>query len=271
MLTTQALFSRFREQVLSTAQAGSSVQAYNSRLAHLKPLAEARFNKRGVDQWLEKMHKTRSQNSARELVRLAKKLWLFGIEKEAWRGANPFHCGEKKRGRDAPFSEKRFLSLPEIREVLKKAPDSEAYVFWACCAFAGLRQSEAANLKLLNLELLGSGIVRIVGLPKRGNAPDYVNVNNELCSLFQAYTPPPPRLNSLLFPNLPKHASQRTRELQATVSRSSLFANQITFNLLRLSFGANLLLQGASLETVRQQMRFAMLEEVAQVYGGLLG
>jgi hypothetical protein len=44
----------------------------------------------------------------------------------------------------------------------------------------------------------------------------------------------------------------------------------VTFNLLRYSYGANLILQGASLEAVRRQMRFAMLEEVVQVYGGML-
>jgi hypothetical protein len=76
--------------MLSAVQSGSSVQAYNSRFAHLEPLAEARFRKESVDEWLEKVRKTRSQNSARELVRLARKLWDFGIERGAWRGINPF-------------------------------------------------------------------------------------------------------------------------------------------------------------------------------------
>jgi integrase len=196
MLSTQALFSRFREHVLSAAQAGSSVQAYNSRLAHLEPLAEARFKKESVEQWLDKIHKTRSQNSARELMRLAKKLWLFGMEKDAWRGASPFHCGEKKKGRDTPsFSAEKFLSPPQILEVLHKAPDSETHTFWACCALAGLRQSEAASLRYRNLSPLDSGGFRLAGLPKRGNAPDYVEASEELSSLLQAYiTPPPPPL-----------------------------------------------------------------------------
>jgi len=47
-------------------------------------------------------------------------------------------------------------------------------------------------------------------------------------------------------------------------------AHGVTFNLLRYSYGANLILQGAGIEAVRRQMRFAMLEEVAQAYGGLL-
>ncbi|MDR3000759.1 MAG: hypothetical protein LBU89_05790, partial [Fibromonadaceae bacterium] len=80
MSSVQSLFSHFREQTLSAVQAGSSVQAYNSRLSHLEPLAAARFRKESVDEWLEKVHKTRSHNSARELVRLAKKFWIFGVE-----------------------------------------------------------------------------------------------------------------------------------------------------------------------------------------------
>ncbi|MDR3001203.1 MAG: hypothetical protein LBU89_08065, partial [Fibromonadaceae bacterium] len=80
-------------------------------------------------------------------------------------------------------------------------------------------------------------------------------------------------LSNLLFPNLPKHASQRTRDLQGTAKNDSQFSilnSQLTFNLLRHSYGANLILQGANLETVRQKMRFAMLSEVVNLYGGLL-
>jgi hypothetical protein len=43
---------------------------------------------------------------------------------------------------------------------------------------------------------------------------------------------------------------------------------RVTFNLLRYSYGANLLLQGESLETVRRQMRFARLEDFVSLYGG---
>jgi len=67
----QTFYSRFREQMLSSTMAESSALAYNARLSHLEPLAEARFRKESVEQWLDNVRKTRPQNSARELVRLA--------------------------------------------------------------------------------------------------------------------------------------------------------------------------------------------------------
>jgi len=97
MRNMRTLFSRFREQMLSSVQAESSVQAYNSRFAHLEPLAEARFKKESVDKWLENVYKTRSRNSARELVRLARKFWEFGMERGAWPvSLNPFGSGSAK-------------------------------------------------------------------------------------------------------------------------------------------------------------------------------
>jgi len=183
----QILYSRFRERMLSSAIAESSVVAYNARISHLEPLAEARFEKKSVEQWLENIRKTRPQNSARELVRLAKKFWDFGVEKGAWKGANPFN-----RIRPSPTepSKEIFLSPNQIREVLEKAPDIETRAFWACCALAGLRQSEAAALKY---EQIGRSASKITGLPKRGNAPDFVEINDELQSLLQnlIYAPPP--------------------------------------------------------------------------------
>ncbi|MDR2581668.1 MAG: hypothetical protein LBC85_11850, partial [Fibromonadaceae bacterium] len=84
--TSRNALLNFREELLGSCHAQSSVLAYNSRLAHLEPLAEARFKKESVDEWLENIRKTRSQNSARELVRLAKKFWEFGMERGAWKG-----------------------------------------------------------------------------------------------------------------------------------------------------------------------------------------
>jgi len=124
---------------------------------------------------------------------------------------------------------------------------------------AGLRQSEAANLVWRQI----SG-KKIVGLPSRGNAPSSVEIGSNLLEILNHLPSGSP--GSKVFPNIPRHASQRTRELQALSKKHP----QLTFNVLRHSFGANLILQGASLETVRQRMRFSMLEEVVQVYGGLL-
>jgi hypothetical protein len=112
---------------------------------------------------------------------------------------------------------------------------------------------------------VGSGGAKIAGLSARGTAPDFVEICDELAVILQTLLPTPHSLlPKKLFPNLPKHASQRTRDVQAA------FPTPLTFNLLRHSYGANLILQGASLETVRRKMRFAMLCEVVNLYGGLL-
>ncbi|MCL2206482.1 MAG: hypothetical protein FWB90_00115 [Fibromonadales bacterium] len=260
----QMLYSRFRERMLASVAAESSVLAYNARLVHLEPLAEARFKEESVDEWLDNICKTRSQNSARELVRLAKKFWEFGIEKGAWKGANPF--SKKRSPPSSPQAGGKHLSQRQIREVLRKAPDDETRAFWACCALAGLRQSEAANLKARQLVLVDSGELRVEGLPQRGNAPAFVEIDEELRLLLQFISPSSSPLGNderFLFLDIPKHASQRTRELQSVSSG-------LTFNLLRYSFGANLILQGASLEKVRQRMRLSLLCEVVNLYGGLL-
>jgi integrase len=141
---------------------------------------------------------------------------------------------------------------------LNSAPDPETKAFWACCALAGLRQSEAANLTFKQILIEGSA--KIIGLPARGNAPSSVEIGPDLLEILQNLSAED---SNLLFPNLPKHASQRTRELQTVDPH-------LTFNMLRYSFGANLILRGEGLEAVRRKMRFAMLEEVAAVYGGLL-
>jgi integrase len=145
---------------------------------------------------------------------------------------------------------------------------------------AGLRQSEAAALTYEQVKLVESGELRveswkIVGLPARGNAPSRVEIGPDLLEILGNLVPSPqspvPKNSNLLFPNLPRHASQRTRELQAVNYQLSIVNCPLTFNLLRHSFGANLILQGASLETVRLKMRFAMLEEVVAAYRGLRG
>jgi integrase len=191
----QTVYSRFREQMLSSVRAASSIVAYNARILHLEPLAEARFEKGNVEDWLSKVHATRPLNSARELVRLARRFWEFGLERGAWSGPNPF-C---KRQRPPPAERAcgAYLTPLEIREVLEKAPDAETRAFWGCCALAGLRQSEAAGLKRQNLDFKDSriGMInRIVGLPRRGNAPDFVELSEGLRLLLQdlSYTPPPP-------------------------------------------------------------------------------
>ncbi|MDR2580163.1 MAG: site-specific integrase, partial [Fibromonadaceae bacterium] len=253
--------------------------------------------------WLENIRKTRSQNSARELVRLAKKFWEFGMERGAWKGLNPFnkkHLNDSTQltsrqtqgfsansparslgggGRYLSSSSEKYLTPHQIQSTLACARDPETRAFWACCALAGLRQGEAAGLTLQQLSFgsgewgVGSGGAKIVGLPARGNAPDFVEISEELHLILQTLLPTPhsplPK-NSQLFPNLPKHASQRTRDLQKSTPYS-LLPTPLTFNLLRYSYGANLILQGADLETVRRKMRFAMLCEVVNLYGGLLG
>ena len=56
------IYSHFREQTLSSAVANNSILAYNARLSHLEPLAKARFKKESVEEWLDSVSKTRSQN-----------------------------------------------------------------------------------------------------------------------------------------------------------------------------------------------------------------
>jgi len=270
----QTLFSRFREQTLSSVQAESSVLAYNSRFVHLEPLAKARFKKDSVGHWLENVRKTRSKNSARELVRLAKKFWEFGMQLGAWPvKSNPFCTTSSAKmiegGGLSYYSTSlnyKYIYAEQIQKILNLAPNPETQAFWACCALAGLRQSEAANLVWKQI----SG-AKIVDLPARGNAPTSVEIGSNLLEFLQNYCHYiKQRSNSIpytpthIFPNLPKHASQRTRELQ------NVAGNSVSFNLLRYSFGANLLLQGASLETVRQKMRFSRLEDLVAVYDGLL-
>jgi site-specific recombinase XerD len=115
--------------------------------------------------------------------------------------------------------------------------------------------------------LIIDNCAKIVDLPARGNAPTSVEIGSDLVEILQNLIH---KDSNLLFPNLPRHASQRTRELQAVNYQLSIINYPLTFNILRHSFGANLILQGESLESVRLKMRFAMLEEVVAVYRGLL-
>lgn len=147
-----------------------------------------------------------------------------------------------------------FWTVEQVNAILDNAQTPEHRITWALMAFAGLRKSEAANLKDSDIY---EGYIHLIG---KGNKMAKVPLSSRLKKELEIYGKPLPGLKSL-------SSHVKTAAKAAKIE----FQGEATNHRFRHSFASNLIRAGADIKSVQLLMRHENIEITLNTYAHLLG
>lgn len=147
-----------------------------------------------------------------------------------------------------------FWTVEQVNSILDNAQTPEHRITWALMAFAGLRKSEAANLKDSDIY---EGYIHLIG---KGNKMAKVPISSRLKKELEIYGKPLPGLKSL-------SSHVKTAAKAAKIE----FQGEATNHRFRHSFASNLIRAGADIKSVQLLMRHENIEITLNTYAHLLG
>ena len=263
--TTARLLIRYRSELAALHRTHpKTMVAYDYRLAHVESLLliNPHITRSSVRAWIAQLAQAMKPKTVREVVRLAKRFWAWGLAIGAFQGEDPFHGAQlpKKVRNERPF-----WLVSEVEAILVSAPSEELRAFWGVMAWAGLRHAEAATLTWGQIDLDRSEL-RVLG---KGDKPAIVPISARLRPLLDGL--PKASGKQSCFTGLTPHPSNRRRELiKACAGKEFEIEGPITLHRFRHSFASNLLRANVSIKAVQALMRHESPQITLETYGHLV-
>ena len=155
-----------------------------------------------------------------------------------------------------------FWTSEELDKIMEKAPIDSYRAFWGLMAYAGLRYSEARNLKASDIK---GNIINVIN--GKGGKDGEIPVSSKLESLIAPYR----KNEGLLIPkeDVPIRCDKSINKLKIAVGLAGI-PGEVSHHKLRHSFASELLRNGVNPKTVQELMRHAAIETLFKHYAHVL-
>lgn len=243
--------------------------AYRFRIAHFARFCSERRIERYSDmtplqaeRFAEYVSDRVAPKTAREILKLARNCVSWAIDAYNLPGRDVF------RGTKTPKVRKtrvEFWTWEQIRAILSNAPNDGARALWGLMAYAGLRWSEARNLKIGDLG--GDTLTVVEG---KGGKTAELPVSSVLRPLLDASICG--RKEGLVVPKkaVPMRSDKAMKYLQRAVDAAGIPGGHVSHHRLRHSFASELLRNGVNPRTVQELMRHSSIDTLFDHYAHVL-
>lgn len=240
--------------------------AYRSRIKKWKEWCESSsirtnsdFNAQAAYLFVQDLSEKLSPKTVTEVVKLVKKCLEWNIDTFDLKRSDPFKSVKTpklKKGRV------EFWTSEEVERILALAPTPAYRAFWGLMAYAGLRFSEARNLKACDAR---GGLIRVVN--GKGGKSAELPVSAKLSELIKPY------LNGqdLLIPeaDVPLRSDKAINCLKIAVGIAQI-SGEVSHHKLRHSFASELLRKSVNPKTVQELMRHSSIDTLFDHYAHVL-
>lgn len=148
---------------------------------------------------------------------------------------------------------KDFWTAEQVDSIIEHAPDPNTALMWAFCGYAGLRFTEAVNVKPTDIN---GGRLRVIG---KGNKESFVPVGEKLNAMLP---------ESWDFSGLTNNWTQNVR-LKKVCDELGI-EGHANIHKFRHSFASNLIRAGVNVKAVQQLMRHENVNITLDTYSHLL-
>lgn len=236
----------------------TTTMAYCSRIARFREFCKANAVLKYSD--LTPLHLERfvqdlscyAAKTQLEILKMARLCCDWGIE--------TFDLPEKNKFKNVHTPTVRttrheFWIPTEVQAIMDNAPSDAYRAFWGLMAYAGLRFTEARNLKAANCK---NGVIQVIN-GKGGKDAD-VPISSKLEELIRPFV----GNSGLLIPAeaVPMRSDKAIVELRIAVRMAGASGNEVSHHKLRHSFASELLRKGVNPEAVKELMRHSGSMEV---------
>lgn len=246
---------------------GRTYKAYQSRIKHWKEWCyendvrkHSEFTAQCAYEFVHDLSEQFAPKTVTEIVKVVRKCREWNIETFDLREFDPFKSVKTpklKKGRV------EFWTSEEVEKILGNAPNMAYKAFWGLMAYAGLRFSEARNLKASDAR---GGIIRVVN--GKGGKSAELPISSKLASLIKPY------LNNggLLIPeeDVPLRSDKAIIHLKIAVGVAGIEGGEISHHKLRHSFASELLRKAVNPRTVQELMRHSSIDTLFDHYAHVL-
>ena len=181
----------------------------------------------------------------------------LGLERWTEYKQHPIHFGRQKRPRQIV---KDTLTEAEVTRLIFNAPTLRDKAMLALLAYSGCRNKELCNIRVCDFDS-GRNTIRII--KGKGLKEGLVNVSAECTGILLEYLHAHERATGdYLFETYQKNqmTTGTVRKQTHVAARLAKIQKRVYPHLLRHTLAANLLLRGANIVLIKQQLRHAHLE-----------
>ena len=246
---------------------GKTAMAYNSRIKQWTGWCKkngirnhSQFNAPAAYMFVQQLSDSLSPKTVSEIVKVVRKCREWNTETFDLREFNPFKSIKTPK---IPKGRVEFWTSDEVERILSNAPTDAHRAFWGLMAYAGLRFSEARNLRRENVH---DGIITIIN--GKGGKNAEIPVSRKLNALIQPFLGG----NGLLIPEeiVPMRSDKAVVALKIAVGIAGIEGGEVSHHKLRHSFASELLRQGTNPRTVQELMRHSSIDTLFDHYAHVL-
>lgn len=210
--------------------------------------------------FVQDLSQTLAPKSVSEVVKVVRKCRDWNIETFDLQDFNPFKSIKTPK---IPKGRVEFWTGEEIEKILENAPSMAYKAFWGLMAYAGLRFSEARNLRKENVH---NGLITVIN--GKGGKNAELPVSKKLAELIKPYT----KGEGLLIPaiEIPMRSDKAVVALKIAVGIAGIEGGEVSHHKLRHSFASGLLRQGTNPRTVQELMRHSSIDTLFDHYAHVL-
>ena len=246
---------------------GKTAMAYGFRIQSWTRWCErngirnhSQFTAQEAYSFVRDISETLSPKTVSEVVKVVRKCREWNTETFDLRDFNPFKSVKTpkiKKGRV------EFWTKEEVDRIMKNAPSMAYRAFWALMAYAGLRFSEARNLRKENVH---NGLITVIN--GKGGKNAEIPVSSKLAELIKPYM----KGEGLLIPKIevPMRSDKAIKFLKVAVNVAGIEGGEISHHKLRHSFASELLRHGTNPRTVQELMRHSSIDTLFDHYAHVL-
>lgn len=258
-----------RQVELVAGPDAKTAMAYRSRIRKWTEWCErnkirnhSQFTAPVAYKFVQDISESLSPKTTSEVVKVVRKCREWNTETYDLREFNPFKAIKTPK---IPKGRVEFWTSEEVERILSKAPNAAYRALWGLMAYAGLRFSEARNLRVENVN---GGIITV--LNGKGGKNAELPMSKKLENLISPFMKG--RKDGLLIPS--DQAQMRSEraiiQLKIAVGVAQVEGGEISHHKLRHSFASELLRQGTNPRTVQELMRHSSIDTLFDHYAHVL-
>lgn len=246
---------------------GKTYMAYESRIKKWRSWCRDNNIRRHSEFTAEDAYKFVQQLAAKlapktvlEIVKVVRKCREWNIDTFDLKSFDPFKTVKTPRQKSGRVE---FWTSEEVERILAAAPSASFRALWGLMAYAGLRFSEARNLKAQNAR---NGMIRIIN--GKGSKDAELPISQKLDALIGPYT----KNDGLLIPekDVPMRSDKAIVGLKVAVGIAGITGGEISHHKLRHSFASELLRKQVNPRTVQELMRHSSIDTLFSYYAHVL-
>ena len=246
---------------------GKTRMAYSSRIKKWTAWCRengirthSKFTAQEAYRFVQDMAEFLAPKSVSEIVKVVRKCREWNTETFDLRDFNPFKSIKTPK---IPRGRVEFWTSEEVEQIMKNAPSMAFRAFWGLMAYAGLRFSEARNLRKENVH---NGLITVIN--GKGGKNAEIPVSKKLAELIKPYM----KGEGLLIPKIevPMRSDKAIEFLKVAVGVAEIEGGEISHHKLRHSFASELLRQGTNPRTVQELMRHSSINTLFDHYAHVL-